>query len=309
MGVHHAWGRTLKDVFQRYKALRGFDQRYQNGFDCQGLWVEVEVEKALGLNSKRDIEEYGLAEFAAPLPGARRRVLRGDHRAVDRRLGQWMDWDNDYYTFSDTNIEYIWRFLKEVHRAGLALPGPPLDAVVPALRDVALPARAGRRGELQGARRTRRSTSGFPLKDREGEALVVWTTTPWTLPANVAAAVKPDARVRAAATAAGRSREADDEYDRRRRAGEELVGLEYEGPFDDLAPQQGIVHRVIPWDEVSLDRGHRDRPHRAGRRHRGLRALAGPRPAGARPDRRGGRILPRATARSQGCRPARSRSR
>src|SRR5688500_9068663 len=57
MGVHHAWGRTLKDVFQRYKALRGFDQRYQNGFDCQGLWVEVEVEKSLGLNSKRDIED------------------------------------------------------------------------------------------------------------------------------------------------------------------------------------------------------------------------------------------------------------
>ena len=65
LGVHTAWGRTLKDVFQRYKALRGYDQRYQNGFDCQGLWVEVEVEKSLGLNSKRDIEEYGLAEFAA----------------------------------------------------------------------------------------------------------------------------------------------------------------------------------------------------------------------------------------------------
>ena len=61
MGVHHAWGRALKDVFQRYKAARGFDQRYQNGFDCQGLWVEVEVEKELGLNSKRDIEDYGLA--------------------------------------------------------------------------------------------------------------------------------------------------------------------------------------------------------------------------------------------------------
>ena len=72
MGVHHAWGRTLKDVFQRYKALRGFDQRYQNGFDCQGLWVEVEVEKALGLNSKREIEEYGIAEFARALQGARR---------------------------------------------------------------------------------------------------------------------------------------------------------------------------------------------------------------------------------------------
>src|ERR671917_301141 len=64
LAVHTAWGRTLKDVFQRYKAMRGFEQRYQNGFDCQGLWVEVEVEKELGLNSKRDIEEYGLAEFA-----------------------------------------------------------------------------------------------------------------------------------------------------------------------------------------------------------------------------------------------------
>src|SRR5437588_10279631 len=64
MGVHHAWGRTLKDLFQRYKAMRGFDQRYQNGFDSQGLWVEVEVERSLGLGSKREIEDYGLAEFA-----------------------------------------------------------------------------------------------------------------------------------------------------------------------------------------------------------------------------------------------------
>jgi len=62
--VHTAWGRTLKDVFQRYKALQGFDQRYQNGFDCQGLWIEVGVEHDLGLNSKREIEEYGLEEFA-----------------------------------------------------------------------------------------------------------------------------------------------------------------------------------------------------------------------------------------------------
>src|ERR1043166_2742440 len=65
MGVHHAWGRTYKDVFQRYYAMQGYAERYQNGFDCQGLWVEVEVEKELGFNSKREIEEYGLAEFAA----------------------------------------------------------------------------------------------------------------------------------------------------------------------------------------------------------------------------------------------------
>src|SRR5215213_4833462 len=64
MGVHHAWGRTLKDLFQRYKAARGHELRYQNGFDCQGLWVEVNVERSLGLNSKHEIEEYGLEAFA-----------------------------------------------------------------------------------------------------------------------------------------------------------------------------------------------------------------------------------------------------
>src|SRR3712207_8043297 len=63
MGVHHAWGRTYKDLFQRYQTMLGKRQRYQNGFDCQGLWVEVEVEKELGLKSKRDIEEFGIAEF------------------------------------------------------------------------------------------------------------------------------------------------------------------------------------------------------------------------------------------------------
>src|SRR5437773_9697005 len=65
MGVHHAWGRTYKDLFQRYQAMLGKEQRYQNGFDCQGLWLEVEVEKELGFNSKREIEQYGLAEFSA----------------------------------------------------------------------------------------------------------------------------------------------------------------------------------------------------------------------------------------------------
>src|SRR5258707_2996391 len=64
MGIHHAWGRTFKDVVQRYRALCGYEQRFQNGFDCQGLWVEVEVEKTLGFNSKREIESYGLERFS-----------------------------------------------------------------------------------------------------------------------------------------------------------------------------------------------------------------------------------------------------
>ena len=94
MGVHHGWGRTLKDVFQRFKALQGHELRYQNGFDCQGLWVEVEVEKSLGLNSKREIEEYGLAEFARR---CRERVAEFSEVQTRQsiRLGMWMDWAND----------------------------------------------------------------------------------------------------------------------------------------------------------------------------------------------------------------------
>src|SRR5690349_4897263 len=189
LAVHTAWGRTLKDVFQRYKALNGFHQRYQNGFDCQGLWIEVGVEKELGLNSKREIEEYGLEEFARKC----RDVVVWSSQELTKgsiRLGQWMDWGADYFTFSDTNIEYIWQFLKIVHerewlymghrstewcpRCGTSMSAHELAGSYIEKTDPALTVR-------------------FPLKDRPGEAVVIWTTTPWTLPANVAAAVHPEA--------------------------------------------------------------------------------------------------------------------
>ena len=253
-GVHHGHGRTLKDVFQRYKAMRGFDQRYQNGFDCQGLWVEVEVEKALGLNSKRDIEEYGLAEFAER---CKERVAHfsGVLTEQSKRLGMWMDWETSYFTFSDTNIEYIWRFLAEVHRRGWLYMGHRSTQWCPRCgTSLSQHEQAGEENyrELEHPSLYVR----FPLRDRDGESLVVWTTTPWTLPANVAAAVRPDADY--GLTRDGRwvavERYPDEEFTRRAR-GEELVGLAYEGPFDDLPAQAGVAHRVIPWDDVSLDEG------------------------------------------------------
>jgi isoleucyl-tRNA synthetase len=250
MGVHHAWGRTLKDVFQRYKAFCGFDQRYQNGFDCQGLWVEVEVEKALGLNSKRDIEEYGLAEFAAR---CRERVAEFAEVITDqdRRLGRWMDWDNDYYTFSDTNIEYIWRFLKAVHEKGWLYKGHRSTQWCP--RCGTSLSQHEQAGEENYAELEHPSLFvRFPLEDRDGESLVVWTTTPWTLPANVAAAVRPDAEY-GLRDGLWTLAEEKGEYDQVAR-GEDLVGLEYMGPFDDL-PAAAKEHRVIPWDEVSLTEG------------------------------------------------------
>ncbi|MHC4875573.1 MAG: isoleucine--tRNA ligase [Planctomycetota bacterium] len=93
MGVHHAWGRTYKDTYQRFFAMMGYDQRYQNGFDCQGLWVEVEVEKQLGLGTKNAVAEYGIDNFVNE---CKRRVLRFAARQTEQsvRLGYWMDWDD-----------------------------------------------------------------------------------------------------------------------------------------------------------------------------------------------------------------------
>jgi len=251
MGVHHAWGRTLKDVFQRYQAARGHDERYQNGFDCQGLWVEVEVEKELGLNSKREIEEYGIAEFAER---CKERVARyvGVMTGQSKRLGQWMDWGNDYLTFSDTNIEYIWRFLKECHRRGWLYKGHRSTQWCPRCgTSLSQHEQAGEENyrELEHPSLHVR----FPLRDRPGESLVIWTTTPWTLPANVAAAVKPDAEY-GLRDGGWQLASEDGNYDNVLQ-GEDLVGLEYEGPFDDLPAQEGVTHRVIPWDEVALDEG------------------------------------------------------
>ena len=95
MGVHHAWGRTYKDVFQRFHAMLGQDQRWQNGFDCQGLWVEVNVERELGFTSKRDIEDYGIAEFVSLW---KQRVLTFAARQTEQsiRLGMWMDWNDPH---------------------------------------------------------------------------------------------------------------------------------------------------------------------------------------------------------------------
>jgi isoleucyl-tRNA synthetase len=253
LGVHTAWGRTLKDVFQRYKALRGFRQRYQNGFDCQGLWIEVGVERELGLNSKPEIEEYGLAEFARR---CREKVIWSAEEITrgSKRLGMWMDWGNDYYTFSDTNIEYIWRFLKQMHEAGRLYKG---------LRSTEWCPRCGTsisqheltQGDVYRDKTDPSVYVRLPLLERPGESLVVWTTTPWTLPANVAAAVKPDADYVLLEDGhwVARARYPDEPAVRTVK-GEELVGLTYEGPFDDL-PGAAAEHRVIPWDEVSLDEG------------------------------------------------------
>ena len=112
MGVHHAWGRTLKDLYQRYKSMNGYQLRYQNGFDCQGLWVEIEVEKELGIKSKKEVEELGIEKFVK-LCKQRVKKYSDVQTEQSKRLGYWMDWENSYYTMSDENNYAIWGFLKK----------------------------------------------------------------------------------------------------------------------------------------------------------------------------------------------------
>ncbi len=260
MGVHHAWGRIYKDIFQRYKGMRGFHLRYQNGYDNQGLWIEVEVEKELGFNSKRDIEAYGINRFVKK---CKERTLRFSQVITEQsiRLGYWMDWDNSYYTISDENNYTIWYFLKKCHDNGWIYKGHDVmpwcyrcgtslsehEIATEGYQELTHPSLILR----------------FPILDREKESLLVWTTTPWTLTSNVAAAVNPEVEYvqveQSGETfylAKATLHQLQGDYRVvRELLGKELVGLRYRGPFDELEPQQGVVHTVIPWEEVGEEEG------------------------------------------------------
>ncbi len=261
MGVHHAWGRTYKDLFCRYHTMLGHRQRYQNGFDCQGLWVEVEVEKELGFTSKRDIERFGIAEF---VERCKARVLR--YAAIQTqqslRLGHWMDWDNSYYTMSCENNYSIWMFLRRCWERGLLYKGHDVMPWCPRCSTGISEHEIVTEGYQEVSHLS--VTVRLPIAGRPNEYLLVWTTTPWTLAANVAVAVHPDL-VYVEAQQDGRSYYVVRDRMRdvlqgkvrvaRELPGSALVGWEYEGPFDALPAQQGVVHRVIPWADVSAVEG------------------------------------------------------
>ncbi|MBN1593439.1 MAG: class I tRNA ligase family protein, partial [Candidatus Coatesbacteria bacterium] len=250
MGVHHAWGRTYKDIFVRYKSMNGFHQRYQNGFDCQGLWVEVEVEKDLGLNCKSDIRAFGLDKFSEK---CKERVQKYAKVIADQsmRLGQWMDWDNSYFTMTDTNIEYIWMFIKRCHDNGWLYRG---THVMPWC------IRCGTslsQHEMVDSYREVKHPSVFlrlPIVDRDNEFFLVWTTTPWTLAANTALAVNPeltyvkaehDGRIVYLSKGTLESVLGNEARVISEHKGTEFKDWRYHGPFDELPVQDGIDHRVV----------------------------------------------------------------
>jgi len=311
MGVHHAWGRTYKDLFARYRFMKGYEVRNQNGFDCQGLWVEVEVEKELGFKSKLDIEDYGLADFVIK---CKQRVLNYSARQTEQsiRLGMWTDWNNpdelrklavaledplaettyvgskgpvtgsaeylvgqlgmpelggSYYTFSDENNYMIWSMLKSCHERDWvylgadAMPWCPRCSTGISQHEIV----------TEGYQEVTHTSVYvlFRLKEQDA-SLLIWTTTPWTLTSNVAAAVHPELdyvkinyKDEIIYLAKGALKLAIQDQNNVEVLGEikgtDMDGWTYTGPFDELTrvKELGVpdAHRVIMWNEVGEEEG------------------------------------------------------
>lgn len=268
MGVHHAWGRTYKDLWQRFYNMRGFAERFQNGFDEQGLWVEVEVEKELGLKSKKDIEQlvpgdkYASLEKFVNLCKERVKKYSSIQTEQSKRLGYFMDWDNSYHTSSDENNYTIWGFLKTVNEKGWLFKGR--DSVPWCPRcGTAISQHEILTEEYKEL--THESVfMEYPIEGRSNEYLLVWTTTPWTLPGNVVVAVDEEKEyVMATGEVAGNkyylSAPAAEKLKlnvKEKVPGKKLVGLKYQSPFDNLPRVQESLgdfkHQVVATDSMIL---------------------------------------------------------
>jgi len=187
-GSHHVLARVFKDVFPRYQTMRGKQVHRKGGWDCHGLPVELEIEKELGLAHKRDIEDYGIDKFNAK---CRESVLRyiDEWNRLTERIGFWIDADDAYFTLDDSYVESVWWTLKQVWDKGLLYEGNKVGPYCPrcgtglSSHEVA----QGYKDIVDPSIYVR-----FPLLGSKNESLLVWTTTPWTLPGNVAVAVAPD---------------------------------------------------------------------------------------------------------------------
>jgi len=274
MGVHHAWGRTFKDLWQRFYAMRGYKERFQNGFDCQGLWVEVEVEKELGVKNKKDIENLvpgdkkaSIAKFVE-LCKARVRKFSSIQTEQSKRLGYFMDWNNSYFTMSDENNYMIWHFLKTCFEKGWMYKGR--DSVPWCPRCETAISQHEMLTEDYKEVMHKAIYFELPIIGRNHEYLLVWTTTPWTIPANIAVAVDEKIEYSLIEGNSGDifwiAKERVDvvfgkEYKKivKTVLGKELVRLTYRAPFDNLPAVQKVAkenpktfHTVIATDPLIL---------------------------------------------------------
>ncbi len=187
-GVHHALARAFKDVFPRYKVMRGYHVSRRGGWDTHGLPVEIGVEKQLGFTNKAQIEAFGIARFNELCRQSAFEYIQEWERFTDR-LGYWVDLSTAYVTYHNEYVESVWWILKKLWDKGLLYQG---YKVVPYCPRCGTPLSDH---EVALGYRDAEDPSVFvrmPLVDSPGTSLLVWTTTPWTLPGNVAVAAHPE---------------------------------------------------------------------------------------------------------------------
>ncbi|HKY77956.1 MAG TPA: class I tRNA ligase family protein, partial [Acidimicrobiia bacterium] len=263
-GLHHVWARSFKDLFPRFQTMRGHYVTRKGGWDCHGLPVEVEVEKELGLSGKTQIRDFGIEEFNRRCRESVQRYV-SEWATLTERMGMWLDTEGAYWTLTNGFIETVWWLIRQMWDKGLLYEG---FKVVPY---------CGRCGTALSSHEVAQGYQDitedsvyvrFPVIDRDFD-LLVWTTTPWTLISNVAAAVGPDVeyvRVRRPRSdrdvVLGKDRveaiygPADEngwEIVETVRAGD-LEGLRYERPFD-FVPIDDDANRVVVADFVTTEDG------------------------------------------------------
>ncbi len=291
-GLHHVWARVYKDLFCRYRTMRGYAVPRRAGWDTHGLPVEVEVEKQLGITAKRQIEEQvGIAEFTRLCRQSVRNYV-DEWKTLTERIGFWVDIDAAYWTFSPEYVQSVWWNLKNLWDQGLLYEDIKVVPYCPRCGTALSSHELGQPDVYQPVT-DESAYVRFPLRD-EGEAaaalrarlgretltglsLVAWTTTPWTLLSNTGAAVGPDLEYTVVAADGADGEVAvgdivavdlvgavfgDGPTTDDRLAGRDLVGLYYDRPFDDLVPAQGSAGstggggwRVVPGEFVEADEG------------------------------------------------------
>ena len=270
-GIHHVLSRTIKDVVCRYRTMRGRHVTRIAGWDTHGLPVEIEAERRLGISGKRQIEEVGIARFNEV---CRESVFtyKEDWERLSERIGYWLDYSRPYVTFEPTYIESVWWILKQLDERGLiyrghkSVPYCPRCGTALSSHEVA-----------QGYEDVADPSIYFatPLADDPSRAFLVWTTTPWTLPSNVALALHPDIEyVEVEGAGAGElrgsgaatfilaaSRVADlfgeDARVVRRFSARELEGVRYRRPFEiiEARADEANAFRVVLEDFVTAEDG------------------------------------------------------
>jgi len=260
-GIHHVLARSFKDAFPRYKTMRGFHVPRKAGWDTHGLPVEHEIEKELGIFDKKEIKEkVGIAEFTRL---CRESVMRyiGDWEKMTERMGFWVNLDEAYYTLDNRYIESVWHLLhtiwnkKLIYRGYKVVPYDPRIGATLSSHELALGYK-----EVEDPSITVR----FKVEKENNTSFLVWTTTPWTLPSNLALAVGSDIdysycdagdETLIVAEALRETVLRDIEHKVTKTVkGSELVGLRYERLFDYLEVEADAF-RVLPADFVSTDEG------------------------------------------------------